>query len=331
MIAGVHAQAARQLGFPIVAVASRTAERAASRASELGCRAVPFAHLPAGADIVVVATPPPQHFDHVAHALERHATVLVEKPVTTTLNEVDRLITMADRLGHRVLYAENLVFAPSVRAFLAEVPDSGAVQHLSLRTVQPAPQWGDFLQPSAGGGVLFDLGVHPLALAVLIGRRCGAGEIVEVRATLTGDVVDTDARVELTYANGLTASVHASWEGRNGPDWDVQMAGASSALRLEIFPNVSLERNGDPVRLPPTTGPHPWLEHLGYLDQMRVAATLASRSMESPCDLRFGRWVLEIVCACYVSAGRSGERVSVPSGCDRTLTPHHLWNPNFRP
>jgi hypothetical protein len=42
-------------------------------------------------------------------------------------------------------------------------------------------------------------------------------------------------------------------------------------------------------------------------------------------DVAFGRWILEIVCAAYASAGRRGEWISVPSGCDRTLTPLQLW------
>lgn len=325
MIAGVHALAARQLGFPVVAVASRTAARSQQRAAELRSRAVTYEQLPSGADIVIVATPPALHFDHAVHALERQAAVIVEKPFVATLNEADRLVMIADRYANRLLYAENLVFAPAVQSFLNLIPDCGPLEHVSLRTVQSAPTWGDFLQPTWGGGVLFDLGVHPLALAVLIGRKCGAGEIVAVRADLDGAEVDTDARVTLTYANGSTALVHASWEGGDVANWDVQVASNSAVLRLELLPEITLERNGEPMPLPGASGSHPFVDQLGYVNQVRLAAAAFARGLPPPSDARFGRWMMEIVCAAYVSAARGAERVDVPSGCDRTKTPWQLW------
>lgn len=323
MISGVHAAAAQALGFPLVAVASRTPTRSATRAMEWGCRAVAYEDLPSGADVVIVASPPSCHYDHVAHALERGASVIVEKPLVTTLHDADRLCVLADRHPHRLLYAENLVFAPSVRRMLALVPDLGSLSHLSLRTVQSRPTWGGFLDPDWGGGVLFDLGVHPLALAVLIGRRCGAGEIVAVESQLHGDEVDTDARVTVHFANGLRGSLHVSWDGPEIPSWDVQLASASSVLRLELLPTVGLERNGESLDLEPAT--LGIIQHLGYVDQLRLGLEAFRRAQPSPCDAHFGRWMLEIVCACYVSASQGGARVAVPSGCDRSLPPNALW------
>lgn len=323
MISGVHAAAAQTLGFPLVAVASRTPTRSAVRAAEWGCRAVSYEDLPNGADVVIAATPPSCHFDQVAHALERGAAVIVEKPLVTNLHEADRLCVVAERHPNRLVYAENLVFAPSVRRMLALVPQVGPLSHLSLRTVQSRPTWGGFLEPDWGGGVLFDLGVHPLAIAVLIGRRCGAGEIVGVEARLQGDRVDTDARVTVHFANGLRASLHVSWDGPETPSWDVQLASASSVLRLEILPTVALEHNGESIisaidRLD-------LVHQLGYVDQLRLATEAFGRSLPSPCDASFGRWIMEIVCACYMSASRDGDTVEVPSGCERALTPHRLW------
>lgn len=323
MISGVHAMAAKALGLPLVAVASRTPTRAATRSAEWGCRAVTYEDLPSGADVVIVASPPGSHLDHAAHALERGAAVIVEKPLVTTLFDADRLCLLADRHPHRLLYAENLVFAPSVRRMLALVPEIGPLSHVSLRTVQSRPTWGGFLEPAWGGGALFDLGVHPVALAVLIGRRCGAGEIVAVEALLHGDEVDTDARVTVHFANGLRGSLHVSWDGPEIPSWDVQLASASSVLRLELLPIVGLERDGEPFDLAP--GPHGIVQSLGYIDQLRLGTEAFRRSVPSPCDTAFGRWILEIVCAAYVSASRDGQRVEVPSGCDRSLTPHALW------
>jgi hypothetical protein len=64
MISGAHAMAAQFLGLPVIAVASRTPEKSAERAKQLNAKSVEYAQLPSGANIVVIATPPAQHFDH---------------------------------------------------------------------------------------------------------------------------------------------------------------------------------------------------------------------------------------------------------------------------
>lgn len=327
MIAGVHVESARQLGYPVVAVASRSQPRTSARAAEWECAGLPYDRLPAGADVVIVATPPSRHCHDGVLALERGAAVIVEKPLATTLAQADRLALIADRHRGRAVYAENLLFAPAVRRLLELVPELGELHHLSLRTMQSRPTWGDFLDPDWGGGVLFDLGVHPLALAVCIGRASGAGEVVRVQAHLDAQDarVDVVAHVGLTFASGLTASVDVSWDGPETPVWDVQVANDHTVLRLDLLPAVTLERNGEPIPLPSPRGTIPLLDQLGYLDQLRLATQSFSSTDESPCGVGFGRWILEIVCACYVSAGGGEVPVAVPSECDRHLTPWQLW------
>ena len=51
MISGAHGAAARFLQMPVVAVASRTPERADERATQMQSTAVSYEQLPMGADI----------------------------------------------------------------------------------------------------------------------------------------------------------------------------------------------------------------------------------------------------------------------------------------
>lgn len=325
MISHAHAIAAKSLGMQIVAVASRSRQRADQRAIQLAARSIEYADLPAGADIVIVATPPFRHFDDVVHSLERGAAVVVEKPLVTTLNEADRLVMIAERYANNVLYAENLAYAPAFRKWITQLADMGAVQHLSIRMEQGAPSWGDFLDPQWGGGVLFDLGVHPVALMVLSARACGGGEVVSVTAALDGDTTDEYAEVTLNFSGGLSARVTVSWRGADSAHWSLQSASDSAALTLELMPDVMLERNGVPVALNPGTTQPSMIESLGYLDQLRAfRADLADASIPWM-NAAFGRWIMEIVCACYLSARHDGRNTAVPSGCDRTLTPWQLW------
>src|SRR5690606_2420747 len=158
----VHALAAQALRFPIGSIASRRPANAQKLAKDLGARAVTYDDLPAGADVVVVATPPSCHAADALRVVRAGATALVEKPLCTTLAEADVLAAEADG---RLVYAENLAFAPVVERALELMGALGPLVHLEVRSLQGRPDWGDFLTAGWGGGALFDLGVHPLAVA----------------------------------------------------------------------------------------------------------------------------------------------------------------------
>ena len=317
----VHALAAQAIGAKVKAVASRSAGRAAKRAKELGARPVTYDELPAGADVVVVATPPARHAADALHALDAGAAVLLEKPMCTTLADADQLVAAA---GDRLVYAENLAFAPVIERALDLVGGLGPVEHLEVRARQGRPDWGDFLTAGWGGGALFDLGVHPLAVALL---AASPAEVVEVKATLEGaDDIDVDehAQVELRFDTGLAARVEASWRAAT-PIWDLQVASPTGVVRADLIPAVTLEHNGEPVTLPaPREGIVPELETFGYIRQLETAIRVA-QGTTSAMNATFGRHVLEVVCAAYASAGQGGAAVALPFVGPRDRTPLQLW------
>ncbi len=317
----VHALAAQALGASIRAVASRSPERASKRAKEFGARPATYDDLPAGADVVVVATPPGRHAADGLHALAAGATVLLEKPLCTTLDDADRLVAAA---GDRLVYAENLAFAPVIERALTLVAELGSIDHLEVRAQQGRPDWGDFLTAGWGGGALFDLGVHPLAVALL---AAAPAEVVEVKATLEGaDDIDVDehAEVELRFDTGLVARVEASWRAAT-PIWDLQVASPTGVVRAELIPAVTLEHNGEPMTLPaPREGVVPELDTFGYIRQLETAIRVA-QGATSAMNARFGRHVLEVVCGAYASAGQGGTVVALPFTGSRDRTPLQLW------
>jgi myo-inositol 2-dehydrogenase / D-chiro-inositol 1-dehydrogenase len=325
-IAAVHVLAAAHLGgAPVVAVASRSPGRAADTASRIGARACTYEDLPAGARGVVVATPPALHTGQALAAVDDGADVLVEKPLCTTLADADRLVAAAEA-GARIAYGENLVHAPVVGHALAHRTQLRDVDVLEVRAIQPRPTWGDFLTEGWGGGVLFDLGAHPLALALLLAAPATP---VEVRAALEGaddHPVDEHAQVELRFDSGAVARVVASWRGAGAPVWDAQVSSPDGVVRLELLPAARLERNGTEVRLPspPAGVPAPLVE-LGYLDQLRsFVAHVRAGTAPAP-GPAFGRSVLDATCAAYASAGAGGRWVPLPFAGSRTAVPLSFW------
>jgi myo-inositol 2-dehydrogenase / D-chiro-inositol 1-dehydrogenase len=321
MIAGAHALAATVVGAPVVAVASRTLASAERVAGPARARVVPYEELPAGADIVVVSTPPPRHVGDALAALRAGAAVVLEKPLCTTLAGADLLVEAA---GPRLLYAENLAYAPVVQAMLRLVSRLGPLTNLEVRALQGRPTGGGPLTEAWGGGALFDLGVHPLAVAMLLARPA---RVVSVRATLGGagdHPTDEHAVVSLTFDSGLVGSVVSSWRAGPTPHWDAQVASATGVLRAELLPEPDLEVDGTPVPLPEVTQPVAAIEQYGYVDQFLSYLADLSVGRTPFMDARFGRSVLDVVCAAYASA-RSGDAVPVPFEGRRDLTPLQLW------
>lgn len=305
----------------IVAVASRTSERAAERAGQVGAAVVAFEDLPAGAEAVVVCTPPDRHATDTLKALAAGAVVLVEKPLAATLAEADAIVDA----GGQVVYAENLAFSPLVVATNQLVSGIGAPNFIEIRQFSPRPSWGEYLEPARGGGVLFDLGSHAVALALLL---AGADAPVAVQATLNHSPdleVDDAAEAFITFASGLHARIETNW---TNPDvlWDIQVSSDNGVVRTELLPVPGIEHNGDPVDLPALTGVvDPQLEQLGYIDQMLTLRDVV-KGAPSPIDARFGRRVLDVICAAYAAAQVPGSTIALPFTGRRDRTPHQLWS-----
>ena len=248
-VTAIHGLAAEALpDLRVVHVASRSSRSARRRAAQTGGIACDYDELPGGADVVVVATPPALHRREAERAVGGSAVALVEAPLAATLDDADRLVAAADR-GGRVGYAENLVHSPAVVEALGACRRLGSLTHLEVRFAQGRPDWGDHLEPSWGGGALFDLGVHAVTLALL---AAAPARVTGVEAQLLvggGLELDDDATVTLAFDSGLRAAVRATWRAP-APTWEAQAASPAGAVRLELVPHPSVELNGVPIALP---------------------------------------------------------------------------------
>ena len=292
-------------------------------AARMGAIACSYEDLPAGADVVVVCSAPQCHAGHALHAIEAGAAVVIEKPLCTTLADADALVE-AELAGARIGYAENLAYAPIVQQLLAAIADMGELQHLEVRTLQSRPTWGEFLTEAWGGGALFDLGVHPIAIAML----ATGSKVVSVSATLDGaddHPTDEHAEVTLTFDGGFAATVVSSWRGGEVPEWSVQAASKTGVTRAELLPTLLLEHNGDEIPIIPVTGSIPQLEQYGYVAQLEAFHVAFGGHSRPLMDAAFGRDVLDVVCAAYASAREGGTAVPLPFTGPRDRTPLQLW------
>ena len=332
MVAGVHAAACQSLEWRVAAVASRNAERASGLAATVHTKATTFDELLASkqGDIAIVATPPVAHVDAAVALLDAGYHVVVEAPLACTLADADRLIEAEERVGRPVLYSEHLAASPVVDGLFVRVDGIGALTHLSARATQPSPTWrpADGIDAHWGGGALFDLGVHPVGLALRTATESGAGRPLSLSAV----IVDAGTRhehgtIKLRFESGLVATILARWQPDSTPDWDLQASSASAVLRAELYPSPTLEHNGEPVSIGAPIRPSgpSLVDDYGYAPQLKRFWTNIRTGRPVPATSRLGRQVLDVICAAHWSAGRNAIEVPLPFTGPRDRTPSQLF------
>ena len=96
-------------------------------------------------------------------------------------------------------------------------------------------------------------------------------------------------------------------------------------VRAELLPELLLERDGEPIALAPAATEVPQLEQYGYTGQLEAFLVAFAGGSAPLMDARFGRAVLDVVCAAYTSAREGGSDVALPFTGARDRTPLELW------
>src|ERR671937_260610 len=116
-------------------------------------------------DVVVLGLPNDLHCDATVAAAAAGKHVICEKPLCLNLAEAERMIDACRRAGVKLMYAEELCFAPKyVR--LKQLLDSGALGKPTLlkqceKHDGPHAAWFWDVRRS-GGGVTMDMGCHAI-------------------------------------------------------------------------------------------------------------------------------------------------------------------------
>jgi predicted dehydrogenase len=150
-------------------------------------------------DVASVAVPTQHHFDVASGLLGAGIHVLVEKPLTRTLEEADQLVAAAEARGLELRVGHLERFNPALVAVRDRI-----VRPRFMECHRLAP----FKPRSTDVDVVLDLMIHDIDIILSL----VPAEVAEVRASgvpvLTGNVDIANARIE--FADGCVANVTAS-------------------------------------------------------------------------------------------------------------------------
>jgi predicted dehydrogenase len=202
-------------GAEVVAVASRSIDRAKAFAAEFGIARTHDSYRAIvedeGVDAIYIATPHPQHRAVTLAALRAGKAVLVEKAFTVTPAATREIAAVAAETGVFAMEAMWTRFQPAVvrlRELVAAdaIGEPRAVQG-ELGVNAPTDPDDRFYNPAIGGGALFDLTVYPLSFAQMV---LGTPDTVTASGVLDANGVDIEEGVLLGWADGRSATLFTS-------------------------------------------------------------------------------------------------------------------------
>ncbi len=233
----------------VVAVADVSEAHAKRVAGPVGARAVTEWRTlldAADIDVVVISTPLPLHEEMAAAALEAGKHVLIEKPLANTLEGCRRLVDLSRTTGRALGVGFNHRFYPSVK-FLTQVIEEGTLGELDhvraygghdgLPSLKE--EWM-YEYPAAGGGAMWDVGIHITDLVRYI-----AGELTEVYGVVGNRIwnlgeSEDNAMAIFKGERNLPVIYQASWSEWAGYHWYVDVYGTQGhvprLLRTHVQP-----------------------------------------------------------------------------------------------
>jgi predicted dehydrogenase len=187
-------------GVDLVGFHDRRPERAAQVAADLGVRAFDDAlELVHACDALTVVVPTPAHFAVARAALEHGKHLLIEKPLTATLDEADALLAIATRTGALVQTGHVERFNRAIRAALPFVDRPRFIESDRLAPFSPR---------GADVAVVLDLMIHDIDLILtLVGD--GVRDVSAVGVPVLTPFVDI-ANARITFLGGAVANITAS-------------------------------------------------------------------------------------------------------------------------
>jgi len=196
-----HAQKYASLpGSRLIAVADPNATARAALADELGVEGVAdYRSLIGRVDAVSIVTPTPTHFSIARELLEAGIDVLLEKPITVSVEEAEVLIRTAASAG-RILQIGHLErFNAVVQAVQPTLTRPRFIESARL-----AP----FKQRGTDVDVVLDLMIHDIDLILSIVRSTVVS-VDAIGSSVFSNEIDI-ANARLRFANGCVANATAS-------------------------------------------------------------------------------------------------------------------------
>lgn len=291
--------------------------------------------------MVVIGVPNHLHCQVVLDAAAAGKHIVIEKPFCLNLAEADRMIEACQRASVKLMYAEELCFAPKyVR--LKQLLDSGALGKPTLlkqSEKHDGPHAAHFWDVErSGGGVTMDMGCHAIEFfRWMLGRPPIKSVYAQMSTQVHGDKTrgDDNAILILEFASGVIAMAEESWTKLGGMDDRAEVHGSGGVAYADLLHgnaietyssggyDYAVEKAGTTRGWSFTIYEEAW--NYGFHQEMAHFVDCVQNDKPPLVTGEDARVVLEVLFAAYESA-RRGHKVELPFHTT-AARPIDLWRP----
>ena len=194
-----------------------------------------------GCEVVDICLP---NFLHATATLKAAAAgkhIIIEKPLAVTLEEADEMISACKKAGVKLMYAEELCFAPKYERVRQLVKEGAIGEVFMLKQSEkhsgPHSDWFYDVQLS-GGGVLMDMGCHAIAWFRWMLNNPPIKSVYASMSTVLHrhrTQGEDNSVVIIEFENGVTAVAENSWAKHGGMDDKSEVYGTGGVVYADLF------------------------------------------------------------------------------------------------
>jgi len=271
-------------------------------------------------DAVYIAVPNKFHVPFALQAIEAGKHVILEKPFAVNADEANAAITAARKKGVVLTLGMNERFLETSQRFRALVANGvlGEIYHAKAYWLRRAgiPKLGTWFcsKELAGGGCLYDIGVHVLDLCLYVmdnfepvsvfgatyskfgPRGLGEGGWGHSEKSAIPFDVEDFAVGQIRLANGATISLDATWarHAEDSNQFDVELFGTEAGAKVyadKLFrydptlgAHYTIEKPRAQVRFPHLNRFHNFINHLLGREELCVTmdqALVVQRTLDA--------------------------------------------------
>ncbi len=278
-------------------------------------------------DVVVVGIPNDLHREVVVAAAEAGKHIIIEKPLSHTLQDADAMLSASKRHRVKLMYAETLCFSPKY-ARAKKLVDEGAIGKLYMvkqgeKHSGPHSNWFYDVNRS-GGGALMDMGCHGIEWARwMFGKPAPKSVVAHCQRVYHTERTrgEDNSVVILEFEGGGIAVIEDSWARQGGMDDRIELYGTEGVVLCDLLHGSSMETyslKGYGYAVEKAGQTQGWTFTVfeearlyGFSHEMRHFVQCILNDQRPRETGEDGRATLEIIYAAYESAG-TGKKITWP-------------------
>jgi myo-inositol 2-dehydrogenase / D-chiro-inositol 1-dehydrogenase len=290
-------------------------------------------------EIVDICLPNFLHAEACIKAAKAGKHIIIEKPLAVTLEEADAMIDACKQAGVKLMYAEELCFAPKYERVRQLVKEGavGEVYMLKQSEKHSGPHTDWFYDVNlAGGGVLMDMGCHAMEwFRWMLDNARPVSVYASMNTVLHKERTrgEDNSIVIVEFDNGVTCVAENSWAKHGGMDDRSEVHGTGGVVYADLFMGnaaISYSKHGYGYAMEKADTTVGWsftvfeeVFNQGYPHELKHFVDCVRNNKQPVVSGEDGRVVLEIIYAAYASAGL-GRKVTLPFTAE-VKKPIDLW------